>query len=57
EQFALRLMKEAQVIIIPGTAFGERGEGFLRLSYAYSLDELKEALNRIEKFLKDNNLI
>ena len=57
EQFALRLMKEAKVIIIPGTAFGERGEGFLRLSYAYSLDELKEALNRIEKFLKDNNLI
>ena len=57
EQFALKLMNEAKVVIIPGTAFGEHGEGYLRLSYAYSLDELKESLNRIESFLSRNKMI
>ena len=50
-------MNEAKVVIIPGTAFGEHGEGYLRLSYAYSLDELKESLNRIESFLSRNKMI
>ena len=37
---------------MPGTAFGEAGEGFIRISYAYSLDDLKRALNRVENFIK-----
>ena len=57
EQFAIRLMNEAKVVIIPGTAFGEHGEGYLRLSYAYSMDKLKEALDRIESFLKQNKML
>ena len=39
--------------MVPGTAFGECGEGFLRISYAYSLDDLKEALGRIEEFVTE----
>ena len=50
-------MNEAKVVIIPGTAFGEHGEGYLRLSYAYSMDKLKEALDRIESFLKQNKML
>lgn len=52
EEFATQLLKEEKVAIVPGTAFGDCGEGFLRISYAYSLENLKEALNRIEKFVK-----
>ena len=51
EEFATRLLKEEKVAIVPGSAFGECGEGFLRVSYAYSLQQLKEALGRIEKFI------
>lgn len=51
EEFATRLLKEEKVAIVPGSAFGECGEGFLRVSYAYSLQQLKEALERIEKFI------
>ena len=51
EEFATRLLKEEKVAIVPGSAFGECGEGFLRVSYAYSLQQLKEALSRIEKFI------
>ena len=51
EEFATRLLKEEKVAIVPGSAFGECGEGFLRVSYAYSLKQLKEALGRIEKFI------
>lgn len=52
EEFASRLLQEEKVAIVPGTAFGECGEGFLRVSYAYSLDDLKKALVRIERFVK-----
>lgn len=52
EEFALRLLNEKKLVIVPGNAFGESGEGFMRISYAYSLDELKEALNRLEDFVK-----
>ena len=38
--------------VVPGTAFGECGEGFLRISYAYSLEDLKEALGRVENFIR-----
>ena len=40
------------VVVVPGTAFGESGEGFVRISYAYSLDALKEAIKRIERYIK-----
>ena len=50
EEFATRLLNEEKVAVVPGTAFGECGEGFLRISYAYSLEDLKEALDRLESF-------
>lgn len=52
EEFATRLLMEEKVAVVPGSAFGECGEGFVRISYAYSLQELKEALERIENFIK-----
>ena len=51
EEFATRLLQEEKVAVVPGTAFGECGEGFLRISYAYSLEDLKEALSRVERFI------
>ena len=51
DEFATRLLMEEKVAIVPGTAFGNCGEGFLRVSYAYSLDNLKIALGRIETFV------
>lgn len=52
EEFALKLLEEEKVAVVPGTAFGDCGEGYLRLSYAYSLEDLKRALERIERFIK-----
>lgn len=52
DEFATRLLKEEKVAVVPGTAFGDCGEGFLRISYAYSLEDLKEALGRLEKFVR-----
>lgn len=52
EEFATRLLKEQKVAVVPGGAFGEAGEGFIRISYAYSLDDLKIALDRIEIFVQ-----
>ena len=52
EEFATRLLNEEKVAVVPGTAFGECGEGFLRISYAYSLEDLKEALGRVENFIR-----
>jgi len=52
EDFALKLLEAEKVAVVPGTAFGDCGEGFLRISYAYSLDNIKEALGRIERFVK-----
>ena len=51
EEFATRLLNEEKVAVVPGTAFGECGEGFLRISYAYSIEDLKEALGRVEHFI------
>ena len=51
EEFANRLLATEKLAVVPGTAFGECGEGFIRISYAYSLAELKEALNRIRHFI------
>ena len=52
EEFATRLLKEEKVAVVPGNAFGNSGEGFIRISYAYSLKQLKEALGRMERFVK-----
>lgn len=52
EEFATRLLKEEKVAVVPGTAFGDCGEGFLRISYAYSLDNLKIAIERIKRFVE-----
>lgn len=51
EEFALRLLHEEKVACVPGTAFGIGGEGYLRISYCYSDEELIEALKRIERFI------
>jgi len=51
EEFATRLLEEERVAVVPGDAFGESGEGFIRISYAYSLEALKIAVGRLEKFI------
>ncbi len=51
EEFAERFLAEEKVAVVPGTAFGDSGEGFLRISYAYSLENLKEAIGRLERFV------
>ena len=56
DEFCGRLLKEKHVAVVPGNAFGDSGEGFLRISYCYSLNHIKEALSRIEAFLKENGL-
>lgn len=52
DEFANRLLKEEKVAVVPGTAFGDCGEGFLRISYAYSLENLKIALEKINAFVE-----
>ena len=52
DEFAMRLLEEEHVAVVPGTAFGDCGEGFLRISYAYSIDDLKIALKRLERFIQ-----
>lgn len=51
DEFANRLLQEEKVAVVPGTAFGDCGKGFLRISYAYSLEDLKEALGRLKDFI------
>lgn len=53
DEFATKLLNAKKVAVVPGTAFGDCGEGFLRISYAYSLDDLKRALDRIEEFITE----
>lgn len=52
DEFAERLLKEEKLAVVPGTAFGDCGEGFLRISYAYSMERLKEALSRMDRFIQ-----
>lgn len=52
EEFCNALLMEEHVAVVPGNAFGESGEGFIRCSYAYSIDNIQEALKRIERFVK-----
>ena len=53
DEFCNRLLKEKKVAVIPGNAFGDSGEGFIRISYAYSLTKIEKALDRIEEFIKE----
>ena len=53
DEFANRLLQTKKVEVVPGTAFGDSGEGFIRISYAYSLDDLKIALERVEEFITE----
>ena len=55
EEFCERLLREKEVAIIPGSAFGASGEGYARISYAYSLDHLQTAMERIRAFLRENS--
>jgi aminotransferase len=52
DEFATKLLQEEKLAVVPGNAFGDSGEGFIRISYAYSIDQLREALDRIEHFTK-----
>lgn len=52
DEFAENLLRAEKVAVVPGTAFGDCGEGFIRISYAYSLDSLKEALDRMERYIR-----
>lgn len=51
EEFALKFLEEEKVAVVPGTAFGDCGEGFLRISYAYSIEDLKVAIGRLKSFV------
>ena len=53
DEFATELLKREKVAVVPGTAFGDCGEGFLRISYAYSLEELKTATDRLARFVEE----
>lgn len=55
DEFANRLLAEQKLAVVPGTAFGDSGEGFVRISYAYSIENLKVGLERIEKFIGNLN--
>jgi aminotransferase len=52
DEFATRFLEEEKVAVVPGTAFGDSGEGYVRISYAYSLENLKIAIGRLEHFVK-----
>ena len=52
EEFALKFLEEEKVAVVPGTAFGDCGEGFLRISYAYSIEDLKVAIGRLKSFIE-----
>lgn len=52
EEFCEKLLDEENLALVPGNAFGEAGEGYVRISYAYSLDEIKQALAKLENFIK-----
>ena len=56
QEFCTKLLGQKHVAIIPGDAFGASGEGYCRVSYAYSVEHLTEALKRIREFLVENNI-
>ena len=52
EEFATKFLEQEKVAVVPGTAFGDCGEGYLRISYAYSLENLKVAIGRLKTFVE-----
>ena len=52
DEFATTLLREEKLAVVPGSAFGDCGEGFIRISYAYSIDELREAMDRMGRFIR-----
>ena len=54
EEFCEKFLEQEHVAVIPGTAFGDSGEGFLRISYAYSLEHLRNAVQRMKRFIDKN---
>ena len=56
EEFCRRLLEEKHVAVVPGNAFGDSGEGFVRISYCYSIKHITEAVKRIGEFLKEHNV-
>ncbi len=55
EEFCLDLLNKKKVVVVPGTAFGENGEGYVRISYAYSIESLKIALDKIEEYIEERS--
>ena len=53
EEFAYKLLEAKNVAVVPGNAFGDSGEDFIRISYAYSIDKIKAALDKIEEFITE----
>lgn len=53
DEFCVQLLEQQKVACVPGSAFGDAGEGFIRVSYAYSIDHIREAINRIDEFMKN----
>lgn len=56
EEFATKLLYEKRVAVVPGTAFGDSGEGFIRCSYAYSIKNIEKALERIGEFVQEHTM-
>ena len=54
DEFCEKLLKEAKVAVVPGSAFGKKGEGHIRISYAYSMDKLKSSMGRMESWIINN---
>ncbi|MCP5096548.1 MAG: aminotransferase class I/II-fold pyridoxal phosphate-dependent enzyme, partial [Chloroflexi bacterium] len=52
DEFAMKLLEEEEVAMVPGEAFGESGNGFMRASYATSYEKIEEVLNRLERFMR-----
>jgi aspartate/methionine/tyrosine aminotransferase len=55
EELSMYLLEECKVVTVPGTAFGEQGEGYIRLSFATSLEDIKEGIKRIKKGIEKIN--
>ena len=53
DEFANEILKEQKLAVVPGSAFGRSGEGFLRISYAYSLESLERAMDRMQRFIEN----
>ncbi|MGN0171288.1 MAG: pyridoxal phosphate-dependent aminotransferase, partial [Acutalibacteraceae bacterium] len=57
EDFCMQLLEQKRVAVVPGTAFGDCGEGFVRISYCYSIKHIVEAMRRIREFLSERGLL